>query len=281
MFSSKSPQKIINISAGVVLGILMSPGFLAPAPVLSRTTSGYQDASGSWLVSESFNPPSRGTPGSAAAGGSRGCGWQPGQKLLSPLVPADAMAFTVSEYPTFFWYVPEKSSLDENSSNGSATLRFVLIDENQTIVYQKKLLAPSAGIMSHQLSPESAAPLAENQQYHWLVTMVCDPEDASADPLIDGWVERIPVSEELQAELDNATETDRPSIYARSGIWHEALTSLAELRQKNPEDETILSRWSEFLRSVSLGDFIEEPLIGPEAIVEPKPIIEMSHTSSM
>lgn len=278
MFSSKSQQKIINISTGVVLGILISPRLFSPAPVLSQPGSGYQDASGSWLVSESFNPPSQGTPGSAATGGSRGCGWQPGQKLLSPLVPADAMAFTVSSHPTFFWYVPEKSSLDDNSSNGSATLRFVLIDENQNIVYQKKLLAPSAGIMSHQLSPESA-PLAENKQYHWLVTMVCDTEDASADPLIDGWVERIPISEELQAELDNATESDRPSIYARSGIWHEALSSLAQLRQQNPEDETILARWSEFLRSVSLGDFIEEPLIAPESIGEPKPAMEMSQAS--
>jgi hypothetical protein len=278
MFSSSSQQKIINISTGVILGILIGPRLLSPAPVLSQSVSGYQDASGSWLVSDSFNPPNRGTPGSAASGGSRGCGWQPGQKLLAPLVPSDAMAFTVSAYPTFFWYVPEQSSLDDNSSNGS-TLRFVLIDENQNIVYQKKLSAPSAGIMRHKLSPEDAAPLAENKQYHWLVTMVCDSEDPSADPLIDGWVERIEIGEELQAELDNATESDRPSIYAREGIWHEALSGLVQLRQNNPEDETILSRWSEFLRSVSLGDFIEEPLIAPEAIREPKPVIEMSQTS--
>lgn len=278
MFSSKSRQQIINISTGVVFGILISPRLLSPAPALSQPGSGYQNASGSWLVSESFNPPSQGAPGSAAAGGSRGCGWRPGQKLLSPLVPADAMAFTVSEYPTFFWYVPERSSLDDNSAHGSATLRFVLIDENQDIIYQKKLLAPSAGIMSHQLSQESA-PLVEGKKYHWLVTMVCDTEDPSADPLIDGWVERIPVDAELQAELDNATESDRPSIYARTGIWHEALNSLAQLRQKNPEDQTVLSRWSEFLRSVGLGEFVEEPFIAPGSIAEPKPAMEMSQAS--
>lgn len=276
MLSKKSQQQIIKISAGVFLGIVMSPRFLSPAPVLSQPAADHPDPSGSWLVSEAFSPPSRGAPQQATDGGSRGCGWQAGQKLLSPLIPSEAMAFTVSEYPSFFWYVPEPSELDESSSEGRSTVRFVLIDENQNIVYQKKLSAPTAGIMSHKLSPEDAAPLAENQQYRWLVSMVCDAEDPSANPLIDGWVERIPVSEELQAQLDNATENDRPSIYAREGIWHEALTSLAQLRHKNPNDETILSRWSEFLRSVNLGEFTEEPLIGPEAIVEPKPIIEMS-----
>lgn len=278
MFDNRSRQQVINISAGVFLGILMSPRLLSPAPALSQPADGYQDASGSWLVSESFNPPSRGAPESAATGGSRGCGWQPGQKLLAPLVPSDAMAFTVSEYPSFFWYVPEHSSLDQSSSDGSATVKFVLIDENQNIVYQKKLSAPAVGIMSHRLSPSEAAPLAENKQYHWLVSMVCDSEDPSANPLIDAWIERIPVSEELQAELDRATENDRPSIYAREGIWHEALTSLAELLHENPRDEATVSRWSEFLRSVSLGAFTEEPLIGPEIIVEPKPVTEMGQT---
>jgi hypothetical protein len=281
MLNKNSRKKVINISAGVVLGILISPGFLSPAQVLSQTTSGDQDLSGSWLMSESFSPPSRGAPGSAAAGGSRGCGCEPGQKFLAPLVPSDAMAFTVSEYPRFFWYVSPGSSLGESSAERPLTVRFALIDGNENMVYVKKLSVPSSGIMSHQLSPEDAAPLAENKQYHWLVTMVCDTEDASADPFIDGWVERIPVSEELQAELDNATENDRPSIYAREGIWHEALTTLAELRQQNPQDETIVSRWSELLRSVNLGDFTEEPLImEPEEIAEPKPTTEMSQTES-
>lgn len=279
MLSKKSQQQIIKISASVFLGIVMSPRFLSPAPVLSEPASGHQNASGSWLVSEAFNPPSRGAPVQTTDGGSRGCGWEAGQKLLAPLVPSEVMAFTVSEYPSFFWYMPPASGLDQSSSEGSATVQFMLIDENHNIVYYKKLSAPTSGIMSHRLSPEEAEPLAENKQYHWLVSMVCDSEDPSANPLIDGWVERIPVSEELQAELDNATETDRPSIYAREGIWHEALTSLALLRHKNPNDETILSRWSEFLRSVNLGEFTEEPLIDPEAIVEPKPIIEMSQTS--
>lgn len=273
MWNKKSRQQIIQISTSLFLGISIAPGWLFSAPVLSQTISG--NGSG-WLVSESFSPPDVGAPGSAAAGGSRGCGWQPGQKLLAPLVPSEAMAFTVSEYPTFYWYVPPASSLGEVADERPATMRFALIDENQNIIYDKKLSVSSSGIISHQLSPEDTAPLAENKRYYWLVKMVCDTEDASADPFIDGWVERIAVSEELQAELANATENDRPSIYARAGIWHEALAGLAALRRQNPEDATIMSRWSEFLRSVNLGEFTEEPLIGPEEFAEPKPEPEMS-----
>lgn len=279
MLTSKLPPKIIQISTGLVLGILVSPRLLSPAPALSQNTAGYQQASGSWLVSESFNPPSRGAPGSAAAGGSRGCGLNAGQKFLTPLIPSDAMAFTLSEYPTFFWYVPEAESSEKNSAKQPINLRFRMIDENQNIVYDKKLSAPSAGIMSHRLSPEDSEPLMANKQYYWMVQIICDPENPDGNPLIDGWVERIPLTEELQAELANATEDTRPSIYAREGIWHEALTSLAQLRQKYPEDQTILSRWSEFLRSVSLGQFIEEPLISPGGLAEPKPSVEMSQSS--
>jgi hypothetical protein len=193
------------------------------------------------------------------------------------------MPFTVSEYPKFYWYVPAATSLDESSSERPLTVQFALIDieSDPPVVYEKKLSVTSGGIMSHQLSPEEAAPLAENKQYYWLVKMVCDSEDSSADPFVDGWVERIPLSDELQAELDNATENDRPSIYAREGIWYEALTSLAGLREKNPEDETILSRWSEFLQSVNLGDLTEEPVIQPEAIAEPKPTNEVTNTEEL
>ena len=275
MVSKKSWEQIIKISAGVFLGIVMSPQFLSPVPVLSQPGSDYQDTSES-SVEYSFNPPSRGAPAKTSEGGSRGCSWQPGQKLLSPLIPSEAMAFTVSEYPSFFWYLPPAHKLDESAAGLGGTVQFMLIDENQNIVYHKKLSVPSSGIMSHTLSPEEAEPLAENKQYHWLVSMVCDSDDPSANALIDGWVERIPVSEELQVELENAKENDLPYIYAREGIWHEALTTLAQLRQQNPDDETILSRWSEFLRSVNLSEFTEEPLIDPGAIVEPRNQEEMS-----
>lgn len=279
MLQKKSLQKATNIAAGVLLGILISPRFLSPTPILAQSPGSHQDPSGSWLVSESFNPPSRGAPPRAADGGARGCGWQPGQKLMTPMIPGDAMAFTVSEYPSFFWYVPAPSALDQSSGQKAATVRFVLIDDHQNIVYQKRLSVPASGIMSHKLSPQEAPPLAENKQYRWLVSMVCDSEDPSANSLVDGWVERIPVSQELQAELDKATESDRPGIYARAGIWHEALTSLAYLLYQHPNDATILSRWHEFLRSVNLGQFSQEPLIGPEVIVKPQPATEMSSTN--
>jgi hypothetical protein len=261
-------------SAGVFLGISISPQLLSPAPVPPQTASGAQDPSGSWLVGESFSPPSRGSPGTAVVGRSRcDLGVPPGIEGLAPLIPADAMPFTVSEYPRFFWYVPPATSLDESYSEKPYynELEFALIDvdSDSPVLYAKKLSVPSPGIVSHQLSPGGEVALEENKQYYWVVKIVCDSEDASGDQFVDGWVERIAVSDELQAELDNATENDRPYIYAREGIWYEALTTLARLREKNPEDETILSRWSEFLQSVNLGQLTEEPLIQPEAIAEP------------
>lgn len=241
MGSNKSLlQKATTLSAALFLG-------LATTPALNLTAR-----------AEVFQPPNRGAPPSTAEGGSRGCSaLKPGEKPLTALTPANHMALTVSEHPTFFWYVPE---------SGASNLEFTLLDENdQEVLYKTTVnVSKTPGIVSISLPKSTAKPLEVGKQYHWYLTSICDASDRTGDVFIDGWVERIEPTADLKAALESATPDTLPAVYARAGIWHEAIASLAALREQNPSDTTILARWEELLDSAKLNQFSEYPLISAQ-----------------
>jgi len=243
----------LSIALGVGMGISasISGGVAARTPQMRS-----QDSSANGvLVAEAFNPPERGAPPRTTEGGTRGCGtYTPGQKPLTALTPGNAMPLTLKEHPTWYWYVPPSDS---------RTLEFTLLDEkDEEIIYQTNLPVPAeGGIVSHSLPADVAAPLEKGQTYHWYLAMICNPEDRTGDMVVDGWIERIAPDRALVTQLENAPKGDRAEIYARQGIWHDALHAFAQLRQTNPDSPLIVSQWQEFLNSVELGEFTSEPFI--------------------
>lgn len=253
MIRKRLIKKIAQIPIGVLLMIPLAASSILPAQAQSVNTR--PGPSDSWLVSEAFSPPNRGAPPATAEGGTRGCGnYEEGAKALTPLIPEKFLALTVSEHPTFFWYVPGASE---------QTLEFTLLDKNdEEVIYQTTFAAPvKSGIVSLQLPSENVEALKTGEMYHWYLVTICDPNDRSGDLFVDGWIERTEATMELTAALEDAQADEIPSIYARNGIWHEALASLAQLRQENPEDSNLAERWQQLLNSVDLGEFSEEPLV--------------------
>jgi hypothetical protein len=51
------------------------------------------------------------------------------------------------------------------------------------------------------------------------------------------------------------------NLYAANGIWHDALTNLAQLRQTNPEDAALMADWESLLKSVNLEAIATEPIV--------------------
>ncbi|WP_257237011.1 DUF928 domain-containing protein [Nostoc sp. 'Peltigera malacea cyanobiont' DB3992] len=47
----------------------------------------------------------------------------------------------------------------------------------------------------------------------------------------------------------------------KTGIWYEALTILAQLRQKNPQDTALQAEWRNLLSSIRLDDIVAEPIL--------------------
>ncbi|NJO52498.1 MAG: DUF928 domain-containing protein [Leptolyngbyaceae cyanobacterium RM2_2_4] len=73
---------------------------------------------------------------------------------------------------------------------------------------------------------------------------------------MDGWIQRIQPSAELQTALTNAAPAQLPTLYAQSGIWYDALASLVALRT-TPTTPTFTTQWSTLLNSVGLGHIAE------------------------
>lgn len=252
MVSKKSLQRLATVSLALSFGMVMTPRFNLPAEAQSPSQSGVK-------ISQAFHPPDRGAPARTADGGTRGCGAAISEKGLTALTPAQHLALTVSDSPTFFWYVPKSASQE---------LEFKLVDSanEENVIYKTTLPAPNkSGIISVSLPAGIGTKLEDGKMYHWYFSMVCNKEDPTAKTYIDGWVERTQLDSSLVSEVQGASRRELPSIYARAGIWHEALETLAELRRNYPDDQMIAAQWQEFLNSVELGEFSNEPLIALNA----------------
>ncbi|MEH2064564.1 MAG: DUF928 domain-containing protein [Nostoc sp.] len=204
-----------------------------------------------WQISQAFNPPQRGKPPASAGGSTRGGSCLTGKKLI-PLIPPDNLGLTFAEHPTFFWYVPPSQV---------KTAKFLLQAEDQNVFYETSFTLPDQpGIISFKL-PDSTPALAVGKTYHWYLTMVCDTQDSSENLTVDGWVERTQPESSLSEALAKANLYKLPTIYAKAGIWHEALTSLVQLRQTEPNNIKARLDWRQFFKSVGLSAIASEPLI--------------------
>ncbi|RCJ19646.1 hypothetical protein A6770_05755 [Nostoc minutum NIES-26] len=200
-----------------------------------------------------FKPPKVDAPENRRGGASRGDNCSLSSKSIKALLPANNLGLTVEKYPTFFVYIPPTSShvvefeLHEGSKN--------------QVVYKTRFIAPdNAGVVSLSLpNNKTVEPLQIGKNYRWFFSVICNPEDSSENLLVQGWVQRIQPSATLVSQLQKAAPRDRPRIYAEAGIWHETLTTLADLRYSNPQDLSLVTDWKELLKSVGLNDVAEEP----------------------
>ncbi|AFZ26621.1 protein of unknown function (DUF928) [Cylindrospermum stagnale PCC 7417] len=206
-----------------------------------------------WQISQAFKPPQREAPPASAGGASRGTSCVKGNKAFTPLIPANKLGLTFSERPTFFWYVPP-------SPVKTAQL-LVLDDSGKNVFYETSLTLPDkTGIISYTL-PDNTPALEVGKTYRWYLTLVCDDQDSSSNPRVDGWVKRTQPELTLSEALLKSNLQQLPTLYADAGIWHEALTSLVQLRRTGTNKLKTTLNWRQFLNSVGLNAIASEPLI--------------------
>ena len=174
---------------------------------------------------------------------------------LTALVPDSTIGITLAEYPTFFFYLP-----DANLEGVKG--EFTLENEKKEVIYYKTvLLKASDSIIRVELSDApSLPPLEVGKSYNWAFSLVFDKFDRSDSKYVTGWIKRIEPNSELQQKLGTAPRQEQPAIYAKNGIWYEALASLAELRCASPSDSTITSDWESLLQQVGLPEISQKPL---------------------
>lgn len=164
---------------------------------------------------------------------------------------------TVSEYPTFWLYIP--SNIPINSR-----LRFQLRGEDtKSVLVDKKAIEFSVlktgGILGFQL-PSSQKPLEVNKHYYWYFKVLL-PTDPDAPLELSGWITRI----EDNYSQGSTTPQDLSYNYASNGIWYDALTELAKFRYQNPTTLDIEENWKSLLHSADkqklLENIADQPIV--------------------
>lgn len=201
-------------------------------------------------------PPNLDAPSGRRRGGASRCpDCKSNDKPLTALVPGDRLksflALTVAEYPTFWFYVPYALTPER-------PVEFVLQDDADNYIYQTEFTAPGmpGGVVSIPI-PSKEKPLEIGKRYQWTFSI----QDPSNPVFVQGFVQRVEEKPTLMSQLKAATPRERIALYATNGIWHDALTTLAELRRTNPQDPTLTAAWVDLLQSVGLDNIATEPVV--------------------
>lgn len=207
-----------------------------------RAKNDEKQAQVSGKVAPVYRLPAVGKPRRRIGGGRRG----PAEALpqVTALVP-DHVARTVSSSPVLYWYV----SADLTDT---IAVELTLIDERSIDpVVELRLDGPfEQGVHGVRLA-DYAVELLPGTEYQWAVALVVDPEHRSRDIVATGWVERVPETPELAAELRSADGLD-PAVYAREGLWYDALASACEGVERDPENARHQSQVAELLEQAGL-----------------------------
>ena len=161
---------------------------------------------------------------------------------------------TTNERPTFWFYVPY-------TQEANLSAEFSLQDSTEMDVYRNAIALPQKpGVIGVSL-PNTAKPLEVGQNYRWYFKVRCQQQTASLPVYVEGDIQRINLDSNVTEQLKAVTdEQQKIAIYAKSGIWFDALNMLAKLR-KTSGDASVVEDWQSLLQSVNLDNIATAPLV--------------------
>ncbi len=162
---------------------------------------------------------------------------------------------TLSERPTIYFLVPK---IDRGRA------KFVIREisdksQEQKEVYKTKFTVQgNVGVMSFTL-PNDAPALKANRNYIWEVFLTGNED---FNEVIRGSVRLVEPSPKLAQQLKTSMKPlERASLFAQEGIWFEAIQTLVEAKQYDPEDIEVEKEWTEILKSAKLDKVIGQTIL--------------------
>jgi Domain of Unknown Function (DUF928) len=256
-------MKLTCIIPLVLLGLISWPSFVS-AQIPQSANQPLVNT-----LSQSNRPkfPDNGAPTGRRKGGTSRDGCSPLKTPITALVPGEEIAnesksfltFTISEYPTFWVYVPE---LTTKTSFGELLLQ----DENDKNIYKTFLLLPQkASVVGIKLPQNSQYALKINKKYQWYFKVFCgDPQQISEYFFVKAWIQRVPLNSHLGSQLKR-TQSREYATYALNQIWQDALTNLATLHRYNPNSRIFTEDWTLLLKNVGLAELATAPIVELES----------------
>ncbi|PMB52896.1 hypothetical protein CEN39_07305 [Fischerella thermalis CCMEE 5201] len=230
----------------------------------SQPTSPQPPKSGTIKVDLPNLPPGP-APGGRRFGGARRGSCPHVKPPLTALVPlteqpasvTNVWGLTTEAHPQLWFYLPY------TKSSGYPAEFVLLDDQTKDSVYNSAIALPTkAGIIKVPV-PENAPSLQVGKQYRWFLNIYCDPQNQSTPIYVEGVIVRRNPNQSLVKQLQKAQPLQQVAIYAENGFWYDALTTLGQLRQTNPQNRTLQTQWRDLLAAVGLGELTVQPLVQP------------------
>src|SRR4028119_179247 len=131
-------------------------------------------------VSDPPRPPVDDNPPEREPAGTRGPCENTTGTPFTPLLPVSKSGFsgyTLTEHPTFWFYIPYKTS---SVSSGN----FSIEDQQGNTLYRTSVRLPTTpGFVSVSI-PTTEKPLEQNKQYRWTFTLSCASQETSEPPKV-------------------------------------------------------------------------------------------------
>uniref|UniRef100_B8HY23 DUF928 domain-containing protein n=1 Tax=Cyanothece sp. (strain PCC 7425 / ATCC 29141) TaxID=395961 RepID=B8HY23_CYAP4 len=168
---------------------------------------------------------------------------------LTALVPLSNIGLTTDAYPTFYWYFPTDNTFKYWQFKLYRVDRGGSVEETPLYQSAKQPFNGEVGLDSFSLPQSQGTGLDTDRDYRWEISLLCNPDEPDAVVFADGWIRRVTPSPNLETALATAQPFERYDIYAKAGLWYDALKSLMDLRQQQPNNPTLNSEWMELLQS--------------------------------
>lgn len=252
-----SQTNFSKITVVIGLGITLNFGW---ASLSSRVKAEAQNSSSTGRRT-TVNPNKRdnlqersGLPIHRRGGGSRGNCIASEENLVA-LVPANAVGITASNTPQLFFYLPETTQ--------PHLIEFVVRNHKDELVYDTMLqTSKQAGIIKIEFPPNlKQDELKTNEDYRWYLSMICNLQKRSHDVVVEGWIRRVEIDFTTNRQLQQAKPIEQASLYQQQGIWHDALSILAEQQKTLGSPIAVRAKWAELLDNVGLGELANKPFI--------------------
>ena len=188
-----------------------------------------------------YQPPMRGAPAVRVTGASRGS--DQSVASVSVLAP-EHVGITTKEQPALFWY-------QSKTANAKFELTLVEGEKVKPVLEITVDGIKEAGIHRLKLSDHQVK-LAPNVEYQWVVALVTDPENRANDIITSGMIKRIEPSAELRDKLRKTDPAGLPVLYAQEGIWCDAVETLSDLIDAQPDNKTLHDQRADLLKQVGL-----------------------------
>lgn len=161
---------------------------------------------------------------------------------------------TSVDRPTFWFNVPVSGEF--------YTAELALQDDDENLLYTLPVTLPAtAGIVGVRL-PAQVQPLEPGKLYHWFFKLKakCDPK-ATTLTFVDGWVQRTQLEPATLQQLQAAAPLQQAEIYGQSGLWYDAVTTLAEVQLTQPQVRASGDAWTRLMQAAGLEKLTTVPVV--------------------